>query len=294
MINFLHTFQPSPILISLGPINVYWYGLFIVLAILFAILIIFKLADYYNIKKEGIIDLAFYLIIGGIIGARLYHILLEWEYYLSHPLDIIKIWQGGLAIHGAIFAGLIIIWIFAKKNYNNLINNQNNQGNRCNQWSNFWLLTAIITPGLALAQAIGRWGNYFNQELFGKPTDLPWGIPIMPANKIAEYYNYQFFHPAFLYESIGSLLIFFILIFAHIWIIKKQNNIASYKLCTISYLGLYSVLRFITEFIRIDSTYAIIGLRWPQIISLFIILILTIYLFKNYKLIIAKNKTLEQ
>jgi len=268
MINFLHTCQPNPILISFGPIHIYWYGLFIVLGALTAILVIFKLADYYKIRRETIIDLAFWLIIGGIIGARIYHVLLEIPYYLKHPLDIFKIWQGGLAIHGGILAGLIVIWIFSKKHQHN-----------------FWLLTSLVVPGLALAQAIGRWGNYFNQELFGKPTNLSWGIPIDLMNRPVNYTSYQFFHPAFLYESIGNFLIFLILIACYIWIIKKNKfNDYCYVLCVMCYMISYSLLRFFMEFIRLDPTYVILGLRFPQIISLLIILAsLTILLPKLKK-----------
>ena len=276
-INFLHTSHPNPILISLGPINIYWYGLFIVLGILAAIFITLKLADYYKIKKETIIDLAFWLIIGGVIGARLYHVLLELQYYLSNPIDAIKIWQGGLAIHGAILAGIVIIWRFSKKHQ-----------------YNFWLLSSIIAPGLALAQAIGRWGNYFNQELFGKPTKLAWSIPIDLANRPIEYISNEFFHPTFLYESIGNLLIFFILIYAHIWIVKKQKfNNTSYFLLLTSYFILYSLLRFSIEFIRLDPTYVILGLRFPQIVSLIIIFFSIIFLTIKLYLTKANNKALE-
>ena len=275
--NFLHTFHPSPTLITIGPIHIYWYGFFIILGALAAIFITLKLADYYKIKKETIIDLAFWLIIGGIIGARLYHILLELQYYLSSPIDAIKIWQGGLAIHGAILAGIIIIWRFSKKHQ-----------------YNFWLLSSIIVPGLALAQAIGRWGNYFNQELFGKPTNLPWGIPIDLANRPIEYISNEFFHPAFLYESIGNLLIFFILISIHIWIIRKnKKKNYSYFLPLTSYFLLYSILRFFIEFIRIDPTYVILGLRFPQIISLLIIFFSIIFLTAKLYLTKANNKALE-
>lgn len=257
MVNFLHTFQPNPILIFFGPIHIYWYGLFIVLGILSAILAAFRLSSYYKIKKEIIVNLAFYLIIGGIIGARIYYILLEWQYYLAHPLNIFKIWQGGLAIHGAIFAGLAIIWHFAKKYQHNP-----------------WLLIAIAAPSLALAQAIGRWGNYFNQELFGKPTNISWGIPIDLMNRPIEYINNRFFHPTFLYESIGNFLIFLALIFLHIWIIKKNKfNDFYYSLSAICYFILYSILRFSLEFIRIDQSYIIFDLRFPQLISLLIIVL---------------------
>ena len=279
MINFLHTFNPESVLISFGFIDIYWYGLFIALSILSAFFITIKLAGCYKIKKEIIIDLAFYLVIGGIIGARIYYVFLEFNYFLNNPFDIIKIWQGGLAIHGAIFSGLAIIWLFAKKHK-----------------FNFWLLSSIIAPGLALSQAIGRWGNYFNQELFGRPTDLSFGIPINLANRPIEYINSNFFHPAFLYESIGNLLIFFILIFIHYWIIKHnkfrratvspQRTVAinKYYLLPISiYLILYSILRFVMEFIRVDAVYTILGLRFPQIVSLLVIILISFLILPKIK-----------
>jgi len=263
MINFLHTFNPSPILISYGPINLHWYGFFIVLGIIAAITVSTQVASYYKIKKEEIIDLSFWLMINGIIGARLYHVFLEFPFYAAHPFNILKIWQGGLAIHGAIITGLITVYFYAKK-----INL-----NQHDQWSKLTILTGIMTPGLALAQAIGRWGNYFNQELFGKPTDLPWSIPINILNRPAEYIFSEFFHPAFLYESLGNIFIFISLISFHIWIIKKQKIKKIYCLLSIVYyLLFYSILRFFLEFIRTDLTPIIFGLRFPQLISLIIIL----------------------
>ncbi len=257
MINFFHTFNPNPVLISFGPIHVYWYGFFIVLGALAAIAVALKISSYYGVKKEAIIDLAFWLVLGGIIGARIYHVLLEFPFYLKYPLDIFKVWQGGLAIHGAIIAGLLIIWIFAKK-----------------RSLDFWLLAAIIAPGLALAQAIGRWGNYFNGELFGKPTGLSWGIPIDIMKRPLEYISSDFFHPTFLYESIGNFLIFLILISFHIWIIKKGKFKNSfYFLLFTFYLVMYSILRFCLEFIRIDETPVFLNLRFPQIASLIIVLL---------------------
>lgn len=268
MINFLHTFNPEPILISIGPINIYWYGLFVILGIITGLLITLKISSYYDLNKNTILDLAFWLILGGIVGARVYHIFLELSYYLNNPLGIFKIWQGGLAIHGAIIAGVLIIWFYAKKNK-----------------INFWLLASVIVPSVALAQAIGRWGNYFNQELFGLPTNLPWGIPIDFLNRSAEHVSSQYFHPTFLYESIGSLCIFIALILIHILIIKKskENNAMRHTLCVICYAILYSILRFSLEFIRIDKTPITLGLRWPQIISLLIIIISAFTLLKNKK-----------
>ena len=256
MINFLHNFQPNPIILSIGPIHIYWYGFFIVLGIIAAIMVTIKIARHYKIKEDQVLDLAFWLIIGGVIGARIFHILIEWRYYLNNPIDIFKVWQGGLAIHGAIIAGLIIVYCYAKKIK-----------------TDFWKLTSIIVPGLALAQAIGRWGNYFNQELFGRPTSLPWGIFINPMNRPFEYFSNSYFHPTFLYESLGDFLIFAFLFLGQAWFIKKKKvKEINFKILVFGYLILYSVLRFMLEYLRLDSAYIIGGLRHAQITSLVMII----------------------
>lgn len=263
-INFLHTFIPSPILFSLGPIQIYWYGFFIVLGVLAALAVALYLGKSYGIKADTIIDLALWLIVGGIIGARIYDVFLEWPYFFAHPLDILKIWQGGLAIHGAIIGGALALWLFVKKSTAPV---------------NFWLLAGILATVLPLAQAIGRWGNYFNQELFGHPTGLPWGIPIDLTHRPWQYLDTSYFHPAFLYESIGDLAIFIILILLQLWLIKKNKfpNF-SYFLIPTSYFLLYSSLRFFMELIRIDATPVIFNLRFPQIVSLLIIIACLVYL----------------
>ncbi len=265
MINFLHTFEPQAELFSIGFLTVYWYGFFMVLAILAALAIALKLASRYGIKKDLIFDLGFWLIIWGIIGARIYDIFLELPYYLSNPWQTIKIWQGGLAIHGAIIAGIIVIIYFAKKNK-----------------INFWKLGTIITPSLALGQSIGRFGNYFNQELFGLPTKLPWGIPINLFKRPIDYISSPYFHPTFLYESLGSLIIFIILMSANLYLLKKkQVKDIFFVFTTLLYVILYSVLRFGLEFIRIDRTPLFLGLRFPQIISLTAIVVsIIILIFK--------------
>jgi phosphatidylglycerol:prolipoprotein diacylglycerol transferase len=252
MLNFLHSFQPEPILFALGPVKIHWYGLALILGMLAAMFVFFRLVKKYKLDSEKMIDMVFWTIILGIIGARLYDVLLEFPYYLNKPLDIFKIWQGGLAIHGAIIAGAIVIWFFAKK-----------------QKISFWLIASLVVPALALAQAIGRWGNYFNQELFGRPTGLAWGIPIDVFHRPADYLSDVYFHPVFLYESIGNLFVFTILLILH----KKTNILEKVywqKIIVLIYLMAYSLLRFSMEFIRIDSTPTIAGLRWPQIISVLI------------------------
>jgi phosphatidylglycerol---prolipoprotein diacylglyceryl transferase len=277
MFNFFQSFEPSPVLLSLGFVNIHYYGLFIALAVLVAFFLTLYLAKRYAINKDDIINLSFYLIIFGIIGARVYDVLLEWPYYLNNPLAALKIWKGGLAIHGGIIAGIIVLLFFIKKKKIKGLKNKN-------LWEDFVTMLFIITPGLALGQAIGRWGNYFNQELFGLPTQLPWGIPISVLNRPIEYISYNFFHPAFLYESLGSLLIFTFLIIMHQLCLKKKKNCLKIKVISAaSYLILYSILRFLLEFIRIDYSPEILGLRFPQIMSLIIILLILLAINYAYK-----------
>jgi len=219
-------------------------------------MIIFKLAEKYDINKNTVIDSAFVVVLAAIAGGRIYHVFLELPFYMEHPLNIIMLWRGGLAIHGAIIAGLLAIYLFAKKHKLNPL-----------------LLASLYAPALALGQALGRWGNYFNQR------------------RVADYSNYSFFHPTFLYESIGNSLIFIILFYLHKQFIKKR--IKTYSLILACYLFLYSLLRFSLEFIRIDKTPELFGLRFPQIASLILISVTVFVFYKNRealkKLFRAKN-----
>lgn len=275
MLNHLHNNIPSSILLNWGPIEIRWYGLIISLSIISALLLSFWLGKkYYQIKRDVIFDLAFWLIIGGIVGARIYDVFLQLPYYLQKPLEILKIWQGGLAIHGAVIVGLIIIYYFGKKHK-----------------ISFLKISSLVVPGLALGQTIGRFGNYFNQELFGLPTNLPWGIPIEPWYRPLEYLNQTHFHPTFLYESLGCLIIAIILISRHVYANKRQlinENFFAWSLAI--YMILYSLIRFLLEFIRLDPTPLFIGLRWPQIISLFFILGAILLIINTKKDVLEQKK----
>lgn len=255
MLNFLHTFEPNRVLVFIGSWPIYWYGLFMVLAIITALLISFRLAKLYNLNLDLVFDLSFWLIIGGLLGARLYEILLMFPFYLANPGQAIRIWEGGLAIHGGILAGLIIIYYFSRRHK-----------------LSFWKLGSVLVPGVTLGQAIGRWGNYFNQELYGLPTSLPWGIFINPVNRPREFISQTHFHPTFLYESLGLLLIFIILYYANqkaAQFKKIGHHFFLWSVCF--YVISYSLLRLGLEFIRLDETPIILGLRWPQIASLLLI-----------------------
>ena len=265
MSNFLHTFHPERILVTLGPVDIYWYGFFMVIAILIGLYVALKLAKQYEVSENTIIDLAFYLVIFGLIGARVYDVFLELPYYLKNPVQVFQIWKGGLAIHGGVIGSSLALYVICKR-----------------RGLEFVKIGAILIPGLALGQAVGRWGNYFNQELFGLPTNTNWGIPINIMNRPIEYVTKTYFHPTFLYESVGCFVIFLILLGLHRLKInsdldKKEGIMSKYSIgfggIVLSYLTLYSFLRFFLEFVRIDYAPTLLGLRWPQIMSLLIICI---------------------
>ena len=247
--DFLHNFEPQPIILRLGFLNIYWYSCLIVLGLLLGLILVFKLSPRFKIKKELLENLFFYLVISGFLGARLYHVLSELPYYLNHPWQVFAIWQGGLGIYGAVVVGCLVLFWFGRKNK-----------------INFLSLTDLLAPSLILGQAIGRWGNYFNQEIFGKPTDLPWGIPIQIGSRPLEFLSNQYFHPTFLYESIWNFLIFLILIFVLIKISPKPGRIFSL------YLIFYSLGRFFFEFLRIDVQPTLFNMRLAQIVSLLVFL----------------------
>ncbi|MFH0856786.1 MAG: prolipoprotein diacylglyceryl transferase, partial [bacterium] len=213
---FLHTFHPQPVLFQLGNIKVYWYGIFIAIGILAA----FKISEWmlrkykYKFSRDDsffenidILDLTIYLLAGGLIGARLFYVLSEWRYFILKPLDIFKVWNGGLWIYGAIFGGFSALFIWKK------IKNKN-------FFLKFFL--DLIAPGIIFAQAIGRWGNYFNQELYGLPTKLSWGIPVDIISRVSGFQTFEYFHPTFLYESLWCAVVGIFLIGLHFYRIKKM------------------------------------------------------------------------
>lgn len=257
---FLHSWHPQPILVHLGSLTIHWYGLTLALGALAGFFLIRWIANKYRLSKTVIFDVFLVLIIAGLIGARLYHVVNEWSYYSQNPGQIIQIWHGGLAWHGGLLAGLIGLIIFARQ-----------------KKLSFWLLADVITPGLALGQAIGRFGNYFNQELFGRPTSLPWSIPIDPANRPDGFTQFNYFHPTFVYEALGLVVIVGVLVWMHRRRWLRQNS-ASWSEHTqagfiaLTYLLLAAGLRVATESLRLDRTPTIDGLRLPIIVGGLIII----------------------
>ena len=264
--------SPGDILLNFGFITIRWYGLLISLSVLIGLFISRKLAKARGINPEYISEILPSLIIFSIIGARIYYVIFEWKQYSGNLFftylnffnisikipSFLAIWEGGIAIHGALIGGLISILIFCKSRNIPLKS-----------------FIDILTPSFILGQSIGRWGNFFNNEAFGVPTDLPWKLFIPIQNRPLEFIDYKFFHPTFLYESVWNCLIFILLII----IFNNQNkyNIARPGFISCLYLISYSFGRFWIEGLRTDPLciagvppFCDGGLRIAQFISIFL------------------------
>lgn len=252
--------SPGEIAFNIGFVSIHYYGLIMAFSLMLGVLTANKICcKFYNeINPEVIYDIAPHIIIGAIIGARAYYCLMSATYYVKNPIEIVQLWQGGLSIHGAIIGGLIFGIIYAKKHKLPILK-----------------LCDIFSYGLILGQALGRWGNFFNSEAFGRPTESFLKLYIPIYKRPIEYLGIDYFHPTFLYESILDICIFLILFFIIRKISKNKDGIIFF-----SYLILYSIARIIVEQIRIDSVLDIYGIPIAQIISAIIILISTFAIFK--------------
>lgn len=252
---------------SFGFIKVYWYSIFIFIAILAAYFIISKEAKKKGIDKEFITNLTFYVVVFGIIGARIYYCLFNLDYYLSNPLEILKIWNGGLAIHGGILFGGIFTIIYIKKHHLELLKTLD-----------------IIVVGVILAQAIGRWGNFFNSEAYGGITTLKalqnMHLPTFIINGM--YISGKYRQPTFLYESLWDLIGFIILL------IFRRREYTKVGQITGLYFMWYSVGRFIIESMRTDSLM-FGSFKIAQIVSI-LLFVLGILLFIYYKIIKKESR----
>jgi phosphatidylglycerol:prolipoprotein diacylglycerol transferase len=241
--------SPGPIVVKLGPIVIRWYGLLIASAVLLGVSLSQYLAKRRYVNPDLISDLSIWLVIGAIPAARLYYVLFQWSEYSQHPERIIAIWQGGIAIHGAIIGGIIAALIFARL-----------------KKISFWQLTDLVAPSLILGQAIGRWGNFFNSEAFGRPTDLPWKLYIPPDHRPVDLVDFEYFHPTFLYESLWNLMVFALLLTLFFRALSKQSSLKVGTLFLVYGIA-YSLGRFWIEGLRTDSL--MLGpLRMAQMVSL--------------------------
>lgn len=225
------------------PFHIYFYGIIIMLGVLAAAFLAQAEARRRGLDAEIGYDMLFWLVFAGIVGARIWHILtpppsmveqgITTQYYLTHPLDMLNIRQGGLGIPGAVIGGALAMWIYLRK-----------------KKKSFAVWADIAAPGLALAQAIGRWGNFFNQELYGAPTDLPWKIYIDPLHRVPGFQSYDYFHPLFLYESLWNLASMFLLL----WLGRCFADRLKPGDIFLTYLITYPVGRFLLDFLRLDAS----------------------------------------
>lgn len=237
-----------PVEFTVANFTIRIYGLTMALAVLVGYLTARSFAWRFGIGKQEVDDIAFWITIAGIFGARIYYVAFNWSMYAGDWSEIYKIWHGGISIFGAIIAGIIFVFFYA----------------RHKAYSPYQLLD-LCAISLPLAQAIGRFGNFFNQEAFGLPTSLPWKMYVPELMRPPNFREMNFFHPAFLYEAIASVLIYLIL--TRFLMIRARPGVLAF-----SYLGLYSVSRFFIEGIRLDSTF-IYGVKIDQIIAILGVLV---------------------
>jgi phosphatidylglycerol:prolipoprotein diacylglycerol transferase len=254
--------SPGPLVFQLGPFALRWYGLLIALAVLTGLLLAMRLGRRRGIDDALIADLLPVLVIGAVLGARSYYVALEWRQYQGHWQDALAIWRGGIAIHGALIGGTIATILFCR-------------------WrrQRFWPLLDVLVPAVALGQAIGRWGNFFNSEAFGLPTDLPWKLTIPVANRPSEFLEQATFHPTFLYESLWNLGVCGLLLLLFRQAGRGRIQLPAGALSCV-YLMAYSTGRVWIEGLRLDplclfSTppFCSGGLRMAQLMSLVLIAI---------------------
>jgi phosphatidylglycerol:prolipoprotein diacylglycerol transferase len=240
--------------IHLGALYLHYYGLIIMIGALLAAWLASRQGKREGENEDTIWDMLPWILIAGIVGARIWHILtppasmvaqgLTTHYYLTHPLDAIAIWNGGVGIPGAVMGGVLALYIYTRVKHLSF-----------RRWLDY------IAPGLALAQAIGRWGNFINQELYGSPTNLPWKIFIDPTHRISGYENQAYYHPLFLYESIWNLINMSVLLVLS----RKWKDTLKAGDLFLVYLVIYPLGRFFLEFLRLDAS-PVLGLNINQTI----------------------------
>lgn len=280
----MFTSIPSPEIsfIELGPLRVHFYALFILAGIVAAVIIADRRLVARGAKSGLALDIALWTVPFGVIGARIFHVLTHPNDYFFEGADftaVFRIWEGGIAIYGGLIGGALGAFVGARA-----------------AGIKFWSFADAVAPGVLLAQALGRWGNYFNQELFGLPTDLPWGLEISANNPAypAGLPEGVLFHPTFIYESLWSLAGV-----AALLVLDKKFELRWGKLFGL-YLVYYSFGRIWTESIRIDPSEIILGLRiniWSALLG--IVVGLTIFFVQKHRhtgleISVLTNKALEK
>jgi prolipoprotein diacylglyceryl transferase len=227
---------PSPDSSNLGPFHM--YGALLAVGVVVAVLVAEQRWRRRGYGSPGVADVSFWVVVWGVIGARAYHVITDYQRFDDDPLRAFQIWKGGLSIWGAVIAGAIAVVVVTRRRHMPTL-----------------VVMDCMAPGIVLAQAIGRWGNWFNQELFGRPTTLPWGLEISIEHRPLGYQQYTTFHPTFLYESLSCLAIVGLLLLAEKRLPLKHGQ--TFAL----YVILYTFGRFWFENLRIDPAHDVGPLR---------------------------------
>ncbi|MCX6515909.1 MAG: prolipoprotein diacylglyceryl transferase [Actinobacteria bacterium] len=258
-IEFLLGVIPSPSSgsIHLGPLRLNAYGLMIALGVIVAVRIAGRRAENKGVgTTEDISSIAMWAVPAGVIGGRAYHVLTDYQRFQGQWFDAIKIWQGGLGIWGGVTVGVAVGWWCARR-----------------RGLDAWWIISCAAPAIAIAQAIGRWGNWFNQELFGRPTTLPWALKVSGDIAVkAGYTAGTTFHPTFLYESVGCIVLAWLLIRLEGRIAPARGRLFAW------YVAGYTVLRFGTESLRIDASHNVGGMRLNQWVAISVFAVAVLFL----------------
>ena len=249
--------SPSSGSIHLGPLRLNAYGLMIAIGVIAAVRIAGRRAENKGVgTTEDISSIAMWAVPAGVLGGRAYHVLTDYQRFQGHWFDAVKIWQGGLGIWGGVAAGVAVGWWCARR-----------------RGLDAWWIISCAAPAIAIAQALGRWGNWFNQELFGQPTTLPWALKV--SGNIAEKAGYTAgttFHPTFLYESVGCVVLAWLLIRLEGRIAPARGRLFAW------YVAGYTVLRFGTESLRIDASHNVGGMRLNQWVAISVFAVAVLFL----------------
>jgi phosphatidylglycerol:prolipoprotein diacylglycerol transferase len=256
---------------NIGPIQVRYYGLLIAGGIFLALLIIFYQLRKRNQSPDFLLDAVPWLFVGGVLGARIWHIFtpprsmvergITTRYYLTHLNEALSIWKGGVGIFGALLGGAAALWIYSIIKDEPIL---------------FWL--DVIAPGLAFAQAVGRWGNFINREVYGLPTQLPWAIYISPEYRLSGFENQAFYHPLFFYEMLLSLVNVGVLL----WLDRKYQGQLKTGTLILVYAVIYSAGRAVLEFLRLDVS-TISGVNINQLFAALMALVSAVALWYRYR-----------
>jgi len=247
----------DPVAVHIGPLAIYWYGIILTVAFIIGASLAYRLASKSRIDPEHVLNLFIFIIPAAIIGARLYYVFFCWEDYSYNLLEVFAIRHGGLAIHGGLLGGGLAGFFYVRKHH-----------------LNFWEIGDVFAPCVVLGQAIGRWGNFINQEAFGGPVSREFISRFPGFIQEQMFIGGQYYHPAFLYESLWNLLVF-----AFLMVYRKRAKFHGQIM--LHYLALYSAGRFFIEGIRTDSL--MLGpFRVAQLVSLMLIaVVIVLYIRKK-------------